>query len=190
MLKICARKLFFIVAVAWATEYTLSFAPVLAHTPWEYGTQLYPEASWSYGRYQLGGHLQWLMAPKPYVFTLLQANFGLNTKAILDSTTYTFSTKEYLVAAGFRHKYNAFETRLWWGLSVRHTDLPLDDAIQTYNLVGPSWGVSYGMYSSNLPISWYWGVMITPGYYNFARSPQLQIPTRTQSFFACEWHIN
>lgn len=174
---------------AQATEHHLVIGPSVSHTNWKSATNLDTSAPWCSGRYQWSGQLGWYMMVTPNVFTGIHTLWVSQVKATIGNQQQVISSSDVAAISGLRYQYSQNETRLWWGINYRNIQ-SLDPTFLASNQVwGPSWGVSYGSQGEGKPWSWHWGVVITPGYYNYDWVPAVQIPTRTSTYVAMEWKI-
>ena len=170
----------------YAIEHNISIAPALNYTNWKEATTLGLGSLWDCGTYQPAIQLSFYSIISPNIFTGLQSVLSMGSQASTSCTVKNIYSYEYRVLAGFRHAYNNYETRLWWGVNYRQTNIITNSISDPYGHVGPSWGVSYGHHHPRQNISWHWGVNITPGFYDYSAKLR-QLPNSIISFIACEW---
>lgn len=175
-----------VVMSVFATEHVITLGPALSYTNWKQATNLAPQGDWSSGRYQLSAQIGWYMMVTPSLFTGFYTLRSQDSQVIIGDQGKSISASDTAAIAGLRYQYSQYETRLWWGVNYRDVASSADQ-LMSNAIWGPTWGVSYGMQSNVYPVSWHWGIIITPGYYNYRCQPSIQVPTRTSAYLALEW---
>lgn len=188
-MKLIASMLAIAVMSASAHEHVISVGPGMSHMNWKSSSDVSPSGQWSSGRYQLAAQVGWYMMVTPMVFTGMNALWAHQSKVTIHDEQLSVSANDFSAISGLRYQYSRYETRLWWGINYRDVTSSQVEVMPKTQYWGPTWGVSYGSQSDESRLSWHWGVMITPGYYNYVSAPSIQVPTRTTTYMSMEWKI-
>lgn len=170
-----------------AYEHIFSIGPSLSYMNWQEAV-ITQSGQWSAGSQQVAVQSGWYTMLNDTIFTGMHGIYTTKATLTFGDSKYSAGISELAAIAGLRYRYDVYETRFWWGLAYVDVDtnLPMLDAS---NILTPVWGVSYGFQPIQEELSWHWGLILTPGRYNYVNMPYTQIPNNAAFFVSCEWHV-